>query len=169
MIRERLKAAQDRQKSYADPGRRPAEFQVGDKVLLKVSPTKGVMRFGRKGKLSPRFIGPYDIVERVGMVAYHLALPMELEKVHDVFRVSQLKKYIPDISHVIQPEEVELDESLTYEEKSTKILDHKTRDTRRKKVKLVKVLWSNQLSEEATWETEEEMRSHYPALFNQGN
>ncbi|CAH9104857.1 unnamed protein product [Cuscuta europaea] len=86
VIQERMKAAQDRQKSYADLGRKPAEFEIGEKVLLKVSPTRGVMRFGKKGKLSPRFIGPYDILEKVGKVAYRLALPTELDKVTNDFK-----------------------------------------------------------------------------------
>ncbi|CAH9081079.1 unnamed protein product, partial [Cuscuta europaea] len=111
-----MKAAQDRQKSYADLGRKPAEFEVGEKVQLKVSPTRGVMRFGKKGKLSPRFIGPYDILEKVGKVAYRLALPTELDKVHNVFHVSQLKKYVRDESHIINPEVIEMDEALSYEE-----------------------------------------------------
>ncbi|XP_019179560.1 PREDICTED: uncharacterized protein LOC109174769 isoform X2 [Ipomoea nil] len=127
----------------------------------------GVMRFGKKRKLSPRFIGPYENLERIGKVAYRLALPTELDKVHDVFHVSQLKKYMHDNSHVIRLEVVEIDESLTYEEKPVKILDTKTRETRRKVVKLVKVLWSNHLTEEVTWEVEDDMRNRYPTLFDQ--
>ena len=84
------------------------EFQVGDKVFLKVSPWKKVLRFGRKGKLSPRFIGPYEIIEKVGPVAYRLALPPELEKIHDVFHVSMLRQYRSDPSHIISPTEVKL-------------------------------------------------------------
>lgn len=167
LIQEKMKAAQNRQKFYADQKRQPAEFQLGEKVLLKVSPTKGVMRFGKKGKLSPRFIRPYEVLERIGKVAYRLALPTELDKVHDVFHVSQLKKYIHDPSHVIQPEVVEIDESLTYEEKPIKILDTKTRETRRRVIKLVKVMWSNHQSEEATCEVEDDMRKRYPELFKQ--
>ncbi|CAH9063945.1 unnamed protein product [Cuscuta europaea] len=124
------------------------------------------MRFGKKGKLSPRFIGPYDILEKVGKVAYRLALPTELDKVHNVFHVSQLKKYVRDESHIINPEVIEMDEALSYEEKPVEILDTKTRETRKKKVKMVKVLWSNHLTENATWETEEDMRKRYPELFN---
>ncbi|XP_031092549.1 uncharacterized protein LOC115997147 [Ipomoea triloba] len=126
------------------------------------------MRFGKKGKLSPRFIGPYEILERVGQVAYRLALPAKLDRVHDVFHVSQLKKYVHDTSHVIAPETLELDETLSYEEKPVKILDTKTRETRRRAVKMVKVCWSHHGVEEATWEMEDEMRRHYPALFDQG-
>ncbi|XP_019198272.1 PREDICTED: uncharacterized protein LOC109192134 [Ipomoea nil] len=126
-IQGRMKMAQDRQKSYADLGRKPAEFLVGEKVWLKVSPTRGVMRFGKKGKLSPRFIGPYEILERIGNLAYRLALPMELERVHNVFHVSQLKKYVYDPSHVIPPEVVPLDGTMSYEERPIRILDSKTR------------------------------------------
>ncbi|CAH9102602.1 unnamed protein product [Cuscuta epithymum] len=166
MIQARMKAAQDRQKSYADLGRKLAEFKEGEKVLLRVSPTKGVMRFGKKGKLSPRFIGPYDILERVGRVAYRLALPIELAKVHNVFHISQLKKYVRDESHILNPEVVELDETLTYEERPIQILDTKTRETMRKVVKMVKVLWSTHLAKNATWETEDDMRKRYPELFD---
>ncbi|XP_019178173.1 PREDICTED: uncharacterized protein LOC109173399 [Ipomoea nil] len=165
-IQSRMKAAQDRQKSYADRARRQVEFAVGDKVLLRVSPTRGVMRFGRKGKLSPRFIGPYEILERVGNLAYRLALPMEMERVHNVFHVSQLKKYVHDPTHVLPPEVIPLDDDMSYEEMSLKILDFKTRDTRRKSMKMVKVWWSHHGVEEATWELESTMRERYPELFS---
>ncbi|XP_021765943.1 uncharacterized protein LOC110730449 [Chenopodium quinoa] len=164
-IQAKIQAAQDRQKSYADLKRREEEFEVGVKVLLKVSPMKSVMRFGKKGKLNLKYIGPYKIVQRIGKVAYRLALPMELSKVHDVFHVSQLRRYVPDKSHVLQPETIELDPSLTYEKRPVKILDSKVRSTRNKKVKIVKVLWSNQEYEEATWEAEDEMKKKYPELF----
>ncbi|XP_019190789.1 PREDICTED: uncharacterized protein LOC109185264 [Ipomoea nil] len=163
-----MKAAQDRQKSYADRARRQVEFAVGDKVWLRVSPTWGVMRFGRKGNLSPCFIGPYEILERVGNLAYRLALPMELERVHNVFHVSQLKKYVHDPTHVLPPEVIPLDDDMTYEERPHKILDFKTRDTRRKSVKMVKVWWSHHGVEEATWELESTMRERYPELFSAG-
>ena len=112
LIREKMKATQDRQKSYADLRRRPDEW-VGDKVLFRVSPMKGVVRFGACGKLSPRFIGPYDIVERIRKLAYRLALPNVMGKVHDVFHISQLKRYVAASSHVLDPEQLKLDESLT--------------------------------------------------------
>ncbi|XP_021767729.1 uncharacterized protein LOC110732119 [Chenopodium quinoa] len=126
---------------------------------------KGVMRFGKKGKLSPKYIGPYEILQRIGKVAYRLALPMELSKVHDVFHVSQLRRYILDKSHVLQPETIELYQSLTYEERLVKILDSKVRSTRNKNVKIEKVLWSNQEYEEATWEAEDEIKKKYLELF----
>ena len=165
LIQEKMKAAQDRQKSYADSKRREEEYQVGEKVLLKISLMKGVMRFGKKGKLSPKYIGPYEIIQRVGKVAYKLDLPNELERVHNVFHVSQIRKYIPDVTHVLQPEVIEMDENLTYEERPIKILDSKVRSTRNKDVRIVKVLWSNHNTEEATLEAEEDMRKHYPDLF----
>ncbi|XP_057519146.1 uncharacterized protein LOC130799886 [Amaranthus tricolor] len=165
LIRKRMKAAQDRQKSYADQRRRPLEFQVGDKVFLRVSPTRGVMRFGKKGKLSPRFIGPYEILERIGEVAYRLALPASIDRVHDVFHVSQLRQYIWDDSHVLQPEQLTLDDTLQYKETPIQILDKKTHDTRPGSVALVKVLWSNHVTEEATWEAQDAMRRDYPWLF----
>ncbi|XP_075512741.1 uncharacterized protein LOC142548318 [Primulina tabacum] len=122
---QRMKAAQDRQASYANRRRRPLEFQVGNFVFLKISPFRGVVRFGLRGKLSPRFVGPYEIVERIGTCAYRLDLPQSLSGIHDVFHVSMLRKYEPDPSHVIQPDEVELDPSLSYTEYPFCILDRK--------------------------------------------
>ena len=125
LIRERLLMAQSRQKSYADQRRRPLEFNVGDFVFLKVSPKKGIVRFGKKGKLAPRFIGPFEILEKIGVVAYRLALPPQLSLVHDVFHISMLRKYYPDPSHVIQWQEVDVVENATYEEKPIRVLDKK--------------------------------------------
>ncbi|KAL5578280.1 hypothetical protein UlMin_019979 [Ulmus minor] len=164
-IRQRMETAQSRQKSYADKRRRPLEFQVGDSVFLKVAPMKGVMRFGKKGKLSPRFIGPFEILERIGKVAYKLALPPELSSVHNVFHVSMLKKYVSDPSHVLEHEPIQVNEDLTYEEKPVQILDRKDKTLRNKVIPLVKVLWRNHKIEEATWEREDDMRNSYPELF----
>ncbi|XP_021721324.1 uncharacterized protein LOC110688872 [Chenopodium quinoa] len=105
------------------------------------------------------------MVMKVGKVAYKLDLPNELERVHNVFHVSQIRKYIPDVTHVLQPETIEMNENLTYEERPVKILDSKVRSTRNKDVSIVKVLWSNQKTEEATWEAEADMRKRYPELF----
>ncbi|GKV43664.1 hypothetical protein SLEP1_g50928 [Rubroshorea leprosula] len=150
LIQQRLKVAQDRQKSYADNRRRPLEFEVGDHVFLKVSPTKGVYRFGLKGKLSPRYIGPFEILERVGEVAYRIALPPELSNVHNVFHVSVLRKYESDPSHVINFEPLELKEDLSYTEQPIQILDRKEKVLRNKTVSLVKVLWWHHSENEAT-------------------
>ena len=116
MIGERLKVATDRQKSYADMKRKDIRYEIGDKVFLKVSPWKKMMRFGKNGKLSPRFIGPYEVIEKVGPVAYRLALPLDLEKIHDVFHVSMLRRYRSDPSHIVSPKTIELRPDLTYEE-----------------------------------------------------
>ncbi|KAL5569385.1 hypothetical protein UlMin_025960 [Ulmus minor] len=120
-----MKTAQSRQKSYAAKQRRPLEFQVGDSVFLKVAPMKGVLRFGKKGKLSPRYIRPFKILERICKVAYRLALPPELSSIHNLFHVSMLKKYIPDPTHVWEYELIEVHEDLTYEEQPVQILDRK--------------------------------------------
>ncbi|RVW79757.1 Transposon Ty3-G Gag-Pol polyprotein [Vitis vinifera] len=165
LIKERLKAAQSRHKSYADQRRRDLEFEVGDHVFLKVSPMKSVMRFGRKGKLSPRFVGPFEILERVGTLAYKVALPPSLSKVHNVFHVSTLRKYIYDPSHVVELEPIQIFEDLTYEEVPVQIVDVMDKVLRHAVVKLVKVQWSNHSIREATWELEEEMREKHPQLF----
>ena len=164
-IHQRMKTAQDRQKSYADKRRRPLEFNEEDEVFLKIAPMKGVMRFGKKGKLSPRYIGPFQIVKRIGKVAYRLALPPELAAVHDVFHVSMLKKYIPDPSHVIKHEPIQIHEDMTYEEQPVQILAREEKRLRNRSIPLVKILWRNQKVEEATWEREDEMRRKYPHLF----
>ncbi|KAL5787294.1 hypothetical protein ACOSP7_004243 [Xanthoceras sorbifolium] len=166
IIKDRLKVASDRQKSYADLKRKEIEYEVGEKVFLKVSPWKKVLRFGRKGKLSPRFIGPYEIIERVGPVAYRLALPPELEKIHNVFHVSMLRRYRSDPSYRVQAESIEIRPDLTYEEEPVQILDREIKELRNKRVPLVKVLWRNHKVEEATWESEETMRQQYPQLFH---
>ncbi|KAL5578261.1 hypothetical protein UlMin_019964 [Ulmus minor] len=145
-----MEVAQNRQKLYADKRRRPLEFEVGDLVFLKVAPFKGVIRFGKRGKLNPRYVGPYEILERVGKVAYRLALPPNLASVHNVFHVSMLKKYVPDASHILEQEPIELHEDLTYEEKPVQILDRKIKTLRNQEIQLVKVLWRNQKMEEAT-------------------
>ena len=168
MIRERLKVATDIHKSYADMKRKDIRYEIGEKVFLKVSPWKKVMRFGKKGKLSPRFIGPYEVIEKVGPVAYRLALPPELEKIHNVFHVSMLRRYRYDPSHVVSLETIELRLDLTYEEEQVEILAREVKELRNKKIPLVKVLWRNHKTEEATWESEEKMRQQYPQLFNQG-
>ncbi|XP_062100791.1 uncharacterized protein LOC133806716 [Humulus lupulus] len=123
------------------------------------------MRFGKKGKLSLRFIGHFEVLEKVGNVAYRLALPPSLLNVHDVFHVSLLRKYVPDPSHVLNYEPIEVEQDLTYEEKPEKILDRKEKELRNKKISLVKVLWRSSIIEEMTWEWEDEIRFKYPELF----
>ena len=150
VIQERLETAQSRHKSYANIRRRGLEFSVGDWVFLKVSPMKGVMRFGKKGKLSPRYIGPYQIIKRLGQVAYELELPQELSMVHPVFHVSMLRKCIGDPSRITPIKDVQVTEDLTYEEVPIAILDRQVKKLRNKEITSVKVLWRNQQAEEIT-------------------
>ncbi|KAL0553922.1 hypothetical protein IC582_007826 [Cucumis melo] len=164
-IRSRMHTAQSRQKSYADVRRKDLEFEVGDKVFLKVAPMRGVLRFERRGKLSPRFVGPFEILEQIGPLAYRLALPPSLSTVHDVFHVSMLRKYVPDPSHVVDYEPLEIDENLSYTEQPVEVLAREVKTLRNKEIPLVKVLWRNHRVEEATWEREDDMRSRYPELF----
>ncbi|CAL1409480.1 unnamed protein product [Linum trigynum] len=165
VIRRNLKAAQDRQKSNAERPGDPRQHEVGDRVFLRVSPWKGVMRFGKKGKLSPRYIGPYEVLERIGPLAYRLALPPSLSRIHDVFHVSMLKAYRFNPDHVIRHEDIQLEDDLTFEEVPVQIIDRQEKQLRRKKIAMVKVVWRNQGSEAATWETEISMREKYPDLF----
>ncbi|XP_059288936.1 uncharacterized protein LOC132042407 [Lycium ferocissimum] len=123
------------------------------------------MRFGKKGKLSPRFIGPYEIVRKVRTVAYELKLPPDMAMVHPVFHISMLRLSKPDPSHVLNHEEIEINERLSYEEEPIQILDHQVRRLRTKVVASVKVLWQNHDTEEATWVAEEDMKKRYPHLF----
>ncbi|KAL4278996.1 hypothetical protein GQ457_03G018200 [Hibiscus cannabinus] len=169
LICDQLKIASDRQKSYVDLKCREIEYVVGDRVFLKVSPWKKVMRFGRKGKLSPRYIGPYEIVERVGSVAYRLLLPPELERIHDVFHVSMLRKYRSDPSHVMPVEEIELNPDLSYDEEPVEILASDSKVLRGRTIELVKVKWRHRGVEEATWERKEDMMEQFPYLFPSGN
>ncbi|KAL0534123.1 hypothetical protein IC582_028404 [Cucumis melo] len=166
-IRSRMHTAQSRQKSYADVRRKDLEFEVGDKVFLKVAPMRGVVRFERRGKLSPRFVGPFEILERIGPVAYRLVLPPSLSTVHDVFHVSMLRKYVPDPSHAVDYEPLEIDENLSYTEQPVEVLSREVKTLRNKEIPLVKVLWRNHRVEEATWEREDDMRFRSPELFEE--
>ena len=135
--------------------------------FLKVSPMKGVMRFGKKWTLASRYIEPFEILERIGMVVYRLDLPPNMSQAHPVFRVLMLRKYISDPSHVLQPQSIELNEDLTFEEEPVAIVDYQVRQLRSKVIPMVKVLWKSNSVEEYTWETEAEMRAKYPYLFPQ--
>ena len=165
LIQKGLLTAQSKQKNYADRQRRPLEFEVGDHVFLKVMPKRGVVRFGKQGKLVSRYIGPFEVLERVGTVAYRLALPPSLSGVHEVFHVSMLRKYTLDLTHVVDWGGIIVDTDGTFEEGSTRILDSRDQVLRRKTLWLVKVLWQHRGVEEATWEHEDTMRATYPFLF----
>jgi hypothetical protein len=135
-----LKTAQSRQKSYADQRRKPLQFQVGDFVYLRVSPTKGVQRFGIKGKLATRYVGPFEILKVCGPVAYKVRLPSPMAAIHDVFHVSQFKKCIKVPIEIVETRAIEIEPDLSYTEQPIQILDTKERVTRRKKIKMYKIL-----------------------------
>ena len=141
LIQKCLLTAQGRQKSYADRQRRPLEFEVGDHVFLKVMPKRGVVRFSKRRKLAPRYIGPFEILERVGTIAYQLALPPSLLGVHEVLHVSMLQKYTPDPTHVVDFGGIIVDTDETFEDEPVHILDSRDQVLRHKTVRLVKVLW----------------------------
>uniref|UniRef100_A0A251SFU3 RNA-directed DNA polymerase n=1 Tax=Helianthus annuus TaxID=4232 RepID=A0A251SFU3_HELAN len=166
-IRDNLVTARSRQKSYADLGRKPVEFQVGDRVLLKVSPWKGVVRFGRKGKLAPRYVGPFKIVERVGKVAYRLELPPELGNIHPTFHVSNLRKCLADADLHVPLDEIQIDETMHFIEKPVEIVDRSYKQLKGKRIHLVKVRWESKRGPEFTWEHKDQMKEKYPHLFSQ--
>ncbi|KAJ0494986.1 putative nucleotidyltransferase, Ribonuclease H [Helianthus annuus] len=164
-VRDNLQTARSRQKSYADLKRKPLDFQVGDRVLLKVSPWKGVIRFGKKGKLAPRYVGPFKIVERIGKVAYRLELPPELGNVHPTFHVSNLKRCLADENLHIPLDEIRVDETLKFVEKPVEIMEREVKWLKRKRIPLVKVRWESKRGPEFTWEREDQMKAKYPHLF----
>ncbi|GJT31066.1 putative reverse transcriptase domain-containing protein [Tanacetum coccineum] len=156
-IKDSFKAARDRQKSYADKRRKPLEFSVGDYVLLKVSPWKGVVRFGKKGKLAPRFVGPFEIIEKVSPVAYRLDLPEELNGVHDTFHVSNLKKSLADPTLKVPLDEIRVDAKLNFVEKPMEILEREFKKLKHSRIAIVKVRWNSKRGPEFTWEHEDQM------------
>ncbi|GJT65116.1 putative reverse transcriptase domain-containing protein [Tanacetum coccineum] len=165
-IKDRLKAVRDHQKSYADRTRKPLEFSVGDYVLLKVSPWKGVVRFGKKGKLAPRFVGPFEIIEKVGLVAYRLDLPEELDGVHDTFHVSNLKKCLADPTLQVPLDEIRVEEKLNFVEEPIEIMEREFKKLKRNRISIVKVRWNSKRGPEFTWEREDQMKLKYPHLFS---
>ncbi|KAI3686868.1 hypothetical protein L1987_80557 [Smallanthus sonchifolius] len=166
LICDNIRVARSRQKSYADNRRKPLEFQVGDMVLLKVSPWKGVVRFGKKGKLAPRYVGPFKILKKVGKVAYKLDLPSELSNVHPTFHISNLKKCLADENLHIPLDEVHIDEKMHFVEKPTEIMDREVKKLKRSCIPIVKVRWESKRGLEFTWEREDQMKSKYPHLFS---
>ncbi|KAI3795400.1 hypothetical protein L1987_38052 [Smallanthus sonchifolius] len=164
-IRNRMAAARDRQKSYADKRRKPLEFQIGDMVLLKVSPWKGVIRFGKRGKLNPHYVGPFKIRKRIGPVAYQLDLPEGLSGVHNVFHILNLKKSLADESLAVPLEELHIDEQLRFIEEPVEIMDREVKSLKHSKIPIVRVRWNLKRGPEFTWEREDQMMRKYPNLY----
>ncbi|GJV00640.1 putative reverse transcriptase domain-containing protein [Tanacetum coccineum] len=164
-IKSRIQAARDRQKSYANIRRKPMVFKVGDKVMLKVSPWKGVVRFGKWGKLNPRYVSPFKVTERVGTVAYKLELPQQLSRVHNTFHVSNLKKCLSDESVVILLEELRVDDKLHFMEEPIEVIDREIKQLKRSHIPIIKVRWDFKRGPEFTWEHEDQFKQKYPHLF----
>ncbi|GJT14629.1 putative reverse transcriptase domain-containing protein [Tanacetum coccineum] len=164
-IKQRIQAARDRQKSYADVRRKPLEFQVGDRVMLKVSPWKGVVHFGKRGKLNPRYIGPFKVLAKVGTVAYRLELPQQLSRVHSTFHVSNLNKCLSDEPLAIPLDEIHIDDKLRFVEEPVEIMDREVKRLKRSRIPIIKVRWNSRRGPEFTWEREDQFREKYPHLF----
>ncbi|GJV70463.1 putative reverse transcriptase domain-containing protein [Tanacetum coccineum] len=165
-IKNRLQAARDRQKSYAHIRRKPLEFQVGDRVMLRVSPWKGVIRFGKCGKLSPRYIRPFKILARNGPIAYKLELPQELSGIYNTFHVSNLKKWLFDKNLVIPLDEIKIDDKLHFIEEPVEIIDREVKQLKQIRIPIGKVRWNSHRGPEYTWEREDQIRQKYLHLFS---
>nr|GFA65294.1 putative reverse transcriptase domain-containing protein [Tanacetum cinerariifolium] len=165
LIKEKLKAERDRQKSYAYNRRNPLEFEVWDQVLLKVSPWKDVIHFRKKGKLAPMYVGPFEILERIGPEAYRLRFPDKLSSVHDTFHVSNLKKCLADANLHVPLDEIKVDKTLWFVEKPVEIMDHEVKSMKRSKIIIIKVRWNSKRGPEFTWEREDHMKAKYSRLF----
>nr|GEV66553.1 putative reverse transcriptase domain-containing protein [Tanacetum cinerariifolium] len=165
LIKEKLKAARDRQMSYADNRHKPLEFEVVYHVLLKVSPWKGVICFRKRGKLALRYVGPFEILERIGPVAYRLRFLEELSSVHDTFHVLYLKKCLADASLHVPLDEIKIDGTLCFVEEPVEIMDREVKSLKHSKISLVKVRWNTKRGLEFTWESKDHMKSKYPQLF----
>ncbi|GJT62708.1 putative reverse transcriptase domain-containing protein [Tanacetum coccineum] len=165
-IKNRLLATCSRQKSYAGVRRKPLEFEVGGKVMLKVSPWKGVVQFGKRGKLSPRYIGPFKILSRVGPEAYKLKLPRELQGVYNTFHDSNLKKCLSDEDLIIPLDEVRIDEKFYFIKEPIEIMDREVKQLKQSRIPIVKIRWNPSRGPEYTWEWEDQMWKKYPHLFD---
>ncbi|GJS91373.1 putative reverse transcriptase domain-containing protein [Tanacetum coccineum] len=164
-IKKRMQVARDRQKTYADLKRKPMDFQLGDKVMLKVSPWKEVVHFGKRGRLNPRYVGPFKVLEKVGYVAYKLELPKELSRVHNTFHVSNLKKCYADEPLAVPLDGLYFDGKLQFVKELVKVMDREVKQLRRIRVLIVKVRWNSRRGPEFTWEREDQFRKKYLHIF----
>lgn len=165
-VRNKLKTTQSRQKSYADVQRLELVLEVGDFVYLKVSPIRGLHRFKVKGKLAPRYIGPFQVLGQKGEVAYQLKLPPQLLGVHDVFHILQLKKCLSVPEEQLPMGELNVEEDFSYSEYLVKILETSERITRNKRIRMCKVQWKHHSEAESTWEREEDLKADIPHLYS---
>ncbi|GJV51275.1 hypothetical protein Tco_1447016 [Tanacetum coccineum] len=164
-IKNRLLTARSCQKSYADRRSKPLEFEIGDMVLLKVSLWKGAVRFGKRRKLIPRYIGPFKIQARVGPMTYTLELPEELKGIHCTFHVSNIKKCLAEGDIVVSMDEIQLDDKLHMIEEPVEIIDREVKRLKQSRIPIVKVRWNSQRRPEFTWEREDQIKNKYPLLF----
>nr|GEW50637.1 putative reverse transcriptase domain-containing protein [Tanacetum cinerariifolium] len=162
LIKQKIQAAQDRQKSYADLKRKPMEFEVEDRVMLRVSPWNGVVRFGKRGKLNPRYVGPFKVLAKVGKVTYRMELPHELRRVHYTFHVSNLKKCYADEPLAMSLEGIHVDDKLQIVEEPVEIMEREIKQLKRSRIPLVKVRWNSRRGPEFTWEREDSFKQKYP-------
>nr|GEY02524.1 putative reverse transcriptase domain-containing protein [Tanacetum cinerariifolium] len=164
-IKQRIQATRDRQKSYTDLKRKTMEFQVAYRVMLKVSPWKGVIRFEKHGKLNPKDVGPFKVLEKVGSNAYKLELPQELSRVHNMFHVSNLKKCYSGKPLVVPLDEIHIDDKLHFVEEPIEIMDREVKRLKRSRILIVNVRWNSRRGPEFTWEREDQFQKKYPHLF----
>ncbi|GJU80868.1 putative reverse transcriptase domain-containing protein [Tanacetum coccineum] len=164
-IKSRIQAAHDRQKSYANVIQKPLESQVGDKVMLNVSPWKGVIRFGKRGKLNPRYIGPFMILTKVGTVANRLELLEQVSRVHSMFHVSNLKKCLSNKTLAISLNEIQVDDKLHFIEEPVEIMDREVKRLKQRRIPIVKLRWNSRRGHEFTWERKDQMQKKYPHIF----
>ncbi|GJY49709.1 putative reverse transcriptase domain-containing protein [Tanacetum coccineum] len=165
-IKSRIQAAHDRQKSYADVRYKPLEFQAGDRVMLKVSPWKEVIYFGRRGKLNQRYNGTFKVLEKVGTIAYKLELLQQLSRVHSTFYVSNLKKCLSNEPLAIPLDEIHIDDKLYFAEEPVEIMDREVKRLKQSRILIIKVQWNSRRGPEFTWEREDQFKKKYPRLFS---
>ncbi|GKF10737.1 hypothetical protein Tco_0048663, partial [Tanacetum coccineum] len=152
-------------KSYADRRRKPLEFKVGDKVMLKVSPQKGVIRLDKRGKMNPRYIGPFKVLAKFGTIAYRLELPDQLSRVHSAFYIFNMKKCLSDEPQAIPLDEIQIDDKLNFIKEPVRIMNREVKSLKQSCIPIMRVRWNSRQGPEFTWEREDQIKKKYPHLF----